>query len=165
MYISPTEPSGGGLCATQAATHLPALPSKHIGSGHGVSGASGMQVQPFVPLRNVVGVPLASTVIMEASCAMAAGAADSALVIGSPALAVALFLVSAAAVLFPFVLSVLLQAPTMITAPVSSRMRRLFDVIGPSMILRKDARSSTTTAGRHVKPALIQGLHFATSRP
>src|SRR4051795_9329383 len=122
MYMTPTAPLGGALCPIHACAHLAALASKHIGSGPGVSGASGMQVQPFVPLRNVVGVPLASTVIMEASCAMAAGAADSALVIGSPALAVALFLVSAAAVLFPFVLSVLLQAPTMITAPVSSRM-------------------------------------------
>src|SRR5205823_7516158 len=82
MYITPTMFAGGGLCATQAWTHLPAFSSKHIGSGPGVSGASGMQVHPFLPLRSVVIAPLAPTVTTVASWAIAAGAADSALVTG-----------------------------------------------------------------------------------
>src|SRR6476659_6499501 len=98
MYIRPTVPLGGGLCAIHAAAHFPALASKHIGSGPGVSGASGMQVQPLVPLRTVVIAPFASTVTTEASCAIAAGAADSALATGSLAASVAVFLVSADAV-------------------------------------------------------------------
>src|SRR4051794_31809681 len=66
-----------------ASIHLPALASKHIGSGPGVVGLSGMQVQPLLPLRMTVMVPLASAVTIEASCASDAGAADSALATGS----------------------------------------------------------------------------------
>src|SRR5437763_11553560 len=98
MYITPGVASGGDLWCTQASAHLAALPSKHIGSGPGVSGASGMQVQPLVPLRTVVIAPLASTVTTEALCASAAGAAASALATGSLLVAAAL-LVSVEAVL------------------------------------------------------------------
>src|SRR6476660_5016479 len=55
----------------------------HIGSGPGVSGASGMQVQPFLPWRTVVILPSAPTVTIDASWAIDAGAADSALATGS----------------------------------------------------------------------------------
>src|SRR3954451_17847315 len=99
MYMTPTVPVGGGLCDVQACAHLPALASKHIGSGPGVAGASGMQVQPFVPFRTVVMAPLASAVTTEASCAMEAGAADSALATGSEEGVADVVLVSAAAVL------------------------------------------------------------------
>src|SRR4030095_8454181 len=84
MYIIPTTPSGGGLWFSIAAIHLPALASKHIGSGPGVVGESGMQVQPLVPLRTSVILPLASAVTIEAFFASDAGAADSALATGSP---------------------------------------------------------------------------------
>src|SRR4051794_40500796 len=100
MYISPTLPAGGGLCATHACTQFPALASKHIGSGPGVSGASGMQVHPLVPLRTVVMAPFASTVMTDALCAIAAGAADSALATGSLLFAAELVFVSAAGGLF-----------------------------------------------------------------
>src|SRR4051794_14330823 len=66
MYITPTAPAGGSLWPTHASAHLPALASKHIGSGPGVSGASGMQVQPFVPLRRTVIAPFASNCTMLA---------------------------------------------------------------------------------------------------
>src|SRR5258707_6167549 len=84
MYITPGVPSGGGLWCIQASAHLAALASMHIGSGPGVSGASGMQVQPFLPWRRVVALPPASIVTIEASWAIDAGAADSALAIRSP---------------------------------------------------------------------------------
>src|SRR3954468_6467997 len=97
MYMTPTTFAGGGLCATHAWTHWPAFLSKHIGSGPGVSGASGMQVQPLVPLRSSVMAPFASTVTTDALWAIAPGAADSALVTGSFAFAGELVLLSAAA--------------------------------------------------------------------
>src|SRR3954447_1163752 len=123
MYISPTEPSGGGLCATQAATHLPALASKHIGSGPGVSGASGMQVQPLFPLRSSFIAPLGSTVTTDALCAMDAGAADSALAIGSPELAANAVFFSAPVLLPPSVPPLcFMHAPSAIT-PASSATR------------------------------------------
>src|SRR5215212_9521977 len=83
MYMTPGVPSGGVLCAAHAWTHLPAFASKHIGSGPGVSGASGMQVQPFLPARTWFILPSAPTVTTAASCASDAGAADSALATGS----------------------------------------------------------------------------------
>src|SRR6476620_8274398 len=83
MYMTPTVPLGGGLCAIHAAAHFPALASKHIGSGPGVSGASGMQVQPLLPLRTTFIAPPAPTVTIDALWAIAAGAADSALLTGS----------------------------------------------------------------------------------
>src|SRR3954452_15702619 len=101
MYITPTVPAGGGLWPIQAAAHFAALASMHIGSGPGVSGASGMQVQPFLPARTWFILPSAPTVTIAASCARAAGAAYSALATGSVfAAGVAeLVLVSAVAVL------------------------------------------------------------------
>src|SRR5438270_9616876 len=129
MYISPTTLAGGGLCETQACTHCAAFWSKHIGSDPGVAGESGMQVQPLVPLRSVVIAPLASTDTTDASCAIAAGAADSALAIGSFPVSAAAFFVSAEDVP-PFV-PALLHAPTAITDAASSSMRKYFDVIGP----------------------------------
>src|SRR6476659_8936757 len=120
MYIRPTVPLGGGLCAIHAAAHFPALASKHIGSGPGVSGASGMQVQPLVPLRSSDIAPFASTVTIDAECAIAAGAADSALATGSLALAAAVVFVSAAAVFEPLVPPLsFMQAPSAITPAIS----------------------------------------------
>jgi hypothetical protein len=77
--------------------------------------------------------PLASAVTTEASCAIAAGAADSALATGSDEGAADVVLVSAAAVLFSLLPgAALLQAAALITAPASSSMRKVFDVIDPS---------------------------------
>ena len=75
--------SGGGLWPIHACAHLAALASMHIGSGPGVAGLSGMQVQPLLPLRSSVILPSAPTVITDALCAIDAGAADSALLTGS----------------------------------------------------------------------------------
>src|SRR4051794_10415812 len=133
MYISPTLPAGGGLCATHACTQFPALASKHIGSGPGVSGASGMQVHPLVPLRTVVMAPFASTVMTDALCAIAAGAADSALATGSLLFAAELVFVSAARVLFSGGTALLLQASTAITDPASSRISSVLIVMNPSV--------------------------------
>src|SRR6478609_5351640 len=89
MYMTPALSVGGGLCPTQAMTKSIAFASKHIGSGPGVSGASGMQVKPLVPLRNSAILPSAPIVTIAASLATAAGAADSALAMGSLAATVA----------------------------------------------------------------------------
>src|SRR3954453_8227947 len=154
MYISPTEASGGGLCATQAATHLPALPSKHIGSGPGVSGASGMHVQPFLPARTWFILPSAPAVTTAASWASAAGAADSALATGSLLALlvelVVLVLVSAVAVLLVAV-PVLAHAPAASAAPAISRMRIFVDVISPLHCLRGPANYHTL--GRQARRA------------
>ena len=81
--MTPPCPAGGGLWPIHACAHLPALASMHIGSGPGVVGLSGMQVQPLLPLRSSVTLPSAPTVMTDALCAIDAGAADSALLIGS----------------------------------------------------------------------------------
>src|SRR3954454_20296057 len=83
MYMTPTAPAGGVLCSIHASAHLPAFASKHIGSGPGVAGLSGMQVQPLVPLRSVFIAPLASAVMMVALPETEAGAADCALAINA----------------------------------------------------------------------------------
>src|SRR5579884_738852 len=54
-----------------------------MGSGPGVAGASGMQVQPLLPLRSTVIAPFASICTIVAFEEMDAGAADSALAMGS----------------------------------------------------------------------------------
>src|SRR5512135_2948786 len=81
MYMNPTLPCGGSLCAIQAPAHAKALASMHIGSGPGVAGLSGMQVKPFVPLRNVRMLPEASIATIVASLETFAGAARIALAI------------------------------------------------------------------------------------
>src|SRR5512135_727136 len=53
MYIRPTFPAGGVWCPIQACAQAIAFASRHIGSGPGVVGLSGMQVQPLLPLRSV----------------------------------------------------------------------------------------------------------------
>src|SRR5690349_13568366 len=55
----------------------------HIGSGPGVAGLSGMQVQPLLPSRRVAIDPSASACMMVASREMDSGAADIALATGS----------------------------------------------------------------------------------
>jgi hypothetical protein len=67
--------------------------------------------------------------MIVASCAKEAGAADSALAIGSLLVSAAVFLVSAEDV--PPFTPALLQAPNATTAPARSSMRKLFDVIRP----------------------------------
>src|SRR5207344_2389501 len=76
MYMRPTLPAGGVLCSTHAMTQSAAFLSKHMGSGPGVAGLSGMQVKPFVPLRRVRIFPWASMATMVAPFATLAGAAD-----------------------------------------------------------------------------------------
>src|SRR6188472_3820211 len=78
MYMKPTFPLGGVLCATHASTHSIAFLSMHIGSGPGVAGLSGMQVNPFEPLRSEC-MPLSSIVTIVAFFETAAGAARIAL--------------------------------------------------------------------------------------
>ena len=60
-----------------------------------MSGASGMQVQPLVPLRSVVITPFASKLTIVAFDEIDAGAAASALAIGSLVCAVTAEAVSA----------------------------------------------------------------------
>src|SRR6185437_7576298 len=81
MYMKPTFPAAGALCDIQAPAHANALASMHIGSGPGVAGESGMQVQPLWPFRSVRILPAAPIATMVASFATAAGAARSALAI------------------------------------------------------------------------------------
>jgi hypothetical protein len=112
----------------------------HIGSGPGVAGASGMQVQPLVPWRSVFIAPFASTVTTEAACAIAAGAAVSALAIGSFELG------AAAAVVFAALFDgagALLQAVTARAAvPATSRMLSFDNVISPSLQTGRTGRLS-----------------------
>src|SRR3954467_12228124 len=114
-----------------ASIHLPALASKHIGSGPGVVGASGMHVQPLLPLRMTVMLPLASAVTIDALCASDAGAADSALATGSFDVFVSLIEVLDA--ILPAGAPPLLQ-PTKATAaaPAVSSTKAFNDVIVPS---------------------------------
>src|SRR5258705_233488 len=117
--------------------------SMHGGSGRGVSGASGMQVQPFLPWRRVVALPPASIVTIEASWAIDAGAADSALAIGSPGAAA---LVDANAAL-PFAEASLvdpglLQAPVAATATAAVSHKQRFFMSPPHI------RGRTSTVPR-----------------
>jgi hypothetical protein len=100
----------------------------HIESGPGVTGLSGMQVQPFFPSRSVVVLPLSSIVTIAASCAIEAGAAASAPAIGSfdaaGAPALASTVVFSAIVVFCVVVAVLLHpASATIAAPISSGLK------------------------------------------
>src|SRR6266568_1508748 len=79
MYMKPTLPVGGGWWLIHAFAHSIALASKHIGSGPGVAGLSGMQVKLLVPLRNVRMLPSASIVTTVAPFATLIGAAFIAL--------------------------------------------------------------------------------------
>src|SRR3970282_842509 len=81
MYMRPTLPAAGGLRATHAPTHSKEFLSMHMGSGPGVAGLSGMQVNPFAPLRRVRIFPSASMATMVAPFETLAGAADIALAI------------------------------------------------------------------------------------
>src|ERR1700688_3337272 len=60
--------------------------SMHMGSGPGVAGLSGMQVNPLLPLRSVRILPSASIVTMVAFLPTPAGAAFMALLIRSASL-------------------------------------------------------------------------------
>src|SRR5436190_13051856 len=81
--MKPTLSAGGSLWPIHASAHLSALASMHIGSAPGVLGLSGMQVQPFLPLRRTFIVPSGWAATIVASLAIAAGAATMALSIGS----------------------------------------------------------------------------------
>src|SRR6185312_12795454 len=81
MYIRPSLPVGGGLCAIQAFAHSIAFASMHIGSGPGVVGLSGMQVNALLPLRRVRMVPSAFATTTVAILATCVGAARIALAI------------------------------------------------------------------------------------
>src|SRR3954451_12299962 len=106
-----------------------------MGSGPGVPGASGMQVQPFLPARTCFIAPLASTVTTAASCASDAGAADSALATGS---LLPLLLALSVLVLVSVVATLLVAVPVLLhplaasAAPAISRTRKFVDVIAPS---------------------------------
>src|SRR5947208_3501631 len=86
MYMNPTFPVGGGWCPIQAFAHSIAFASKHIGSGPGVAGLSGMQVHPSVPLPSVRIVPTDAIVPTVASSATLAGATFLALVTSLPSI-------------------------------------------------------------------------------
>src|SRR3954467_7554890 len=81
--MRPGTPSVGGFLPIQAPAQAPAFLSMHIGSGPGVVGLSGMQVQPLWPSRRVFIEPSACAWTMAASLEREAGAAAIALSIGS----------------------------------------------------------------------------------
>src|SRR5215469_943545 len=83
MYMNPTLPGVGGLWPIQAPAHSIAFLSRHIGSGPGVVGLSGMQVQPLVPCRIVRILPSASIATMVAFLLIDCGAALIALLMSS----------------------------------------------------------------------------------
>src|ERR1700674_4689055 len=76
MYIRPTLPAGGVVLAIIACIHSMDALSAHIGSGPGVCGLSGRQVNPLVPGRSVRIPPLASMAMTAACLATPGGAAD-----------------------------------------------------------------------------------------
>ena len=124
--------------ATQASTHLPALASKHIGSGPGVVGLSGMQVQPLLPLRKVFIVPSALAWTIVALPEIDAGAADRALAdrIGLIGAARRLGLVRGRVVCAAF--GSFMQAPRAIDRSGHQQAREMFDdVMGPSVQSRR----------------------------
>src|SRR6185369_1089200 len=132
-----------GLWFSIAAIHLPALASKHIGSGPGVVGESGMQVQPFVPLRTSVILPLASAVTIDAFFASDAGAADSALATGSAGAALLAAAVSSPLAFASLVVAALLQpAMARAAAPVANRTPSLDTVMSPSFRVGRTSRLS-----------------------
>src|SRR5215207_965313 len=79
MYMKPTLPGAGGLCAMRAWMNSMEFLSMHMGSGPGVLGASGMQVNPLLPLRTVRMVPSELMTTMVAPWLTLAGAAAVAL--------------------------------------------------------------------------------------
>src|SRR3984893_11722714 len=91
MYMNPTLPTVGAVWPAQAWTQSMAFLSIHMGSGPGVAGLSGIQVNPFVPLRSVRILPSASMVPTVAFLATLAGAALMALLIRSASLGAAFF--------------------------------------------------------------------------
>src|SRR5690348_4066807 len=91
MYMKPTLPLAGVLCPIHAPAHSNAFLSMHIGSGPGVAGESGMQVQPLRPSRKVRILPSVPTATMVASFATAAGAARWALAINWASLGALVF--------------------------------------------------------------------------
>src|SRR4051812_18025331 len=90
--MRPGTPSVGGFLPIQAAAQAPAFLSMHIGSGPGVVGLSGMQVQPLWPSRSVFIDPSACAATIVASLETERGAAAIALSIGSRGRAAALAL-------------------------------------------------------------------------
>src|SRR6202035_2510876 len=90
MYMNPTLPTVGEMWLAHACTQSMAFLSIHMGSGPGVAGLSGMQVNPLVPLRSVRILP-ASIVTMVAFLATLAGAALMALLIRSASLGAGFF--------------------------------------------------------------------------
>src|SRR5256885_9324906 len=107
----------------------------HIGSLPGVCGLSAMQVQPLFPLRKVLTAPLASTVIIAASCAIEAGAAVSALATGSIDAA---WPWAAGASTLSAAKPALLQAPTLSNVPASSTSRIDADIMMSLLPQSKD---------------------------
>src|SRR5688500_11247924 len=102
MYITPTVLAGGVFLPIHAIAHSTAFASMHIGSGPGVTGLSGMHVQPFDTSRRVFIAPSAPAWTMVALPEMDSGPDAIALLTGS------LWSTSAAAaVSFPPALSTL----------------------------------------------------------
>src|ERR1700680_1281780 len=79
MYMRPILPLAGVLWPIHAPAPSIAALSIHIGSGPGVAGLSGMQVNPFVPSRNVRIVPSAFIATIVAAALTFFGAACIAL--------------------------------------------------------------------------------------
>jgi len=72
---------GGSVLFTNACSHSMPLASRHIGSGPGVPGSSGMQVHPLEPGRSVRMLPSAFIATMVAAPLTGRGAAAIALAI------------------------------------------------------------------------------------
>src|ERR1700730_5923792 len=91
MYMNPTLPTVGAVWPAHAWTQSMAFLSMHMGSGPGVAGLSGIQVNPLVPVRKVRILPSASIVTMVAFLPTLAGAALMALLMRSASLGAAFF--------------------------------------------------------------------------
>ena len=110
-----------------------------------------MQVQPFLPWRRTLVAPLASIVAIDASWAIAAGAADSALAIGSPDVFDALAVEAVAVLVLEVVVAGLLQPASASAAAPAAKATCVFDrFMSPSVSFRKDEPPNTNRGQPHV---------------
>src|SRR5512132_671359 len=93
--MNPTFPVSGALCDIHAPAHAIAFLSRHIGSGPGVAGLSGMHVKLLVPARSVRMVPSAAMLTIVAFFETDAGAALMALAMSCSSVCAAIGFVSA----------------------------------------------------------------------
>ena len=123
-----------------------------------------MQVQPFLPSRTVVILPSAPTVTIEASWAIEAGAAVSALATGSLEPGVVTAAVWFAGAVPSDGSGALLQPPAVISALASSAALVDASIMNASNQMKEDEPPSTTAVRLHVN-SLISVLPFATRLP